>query len=79
MWEARAVAGRLEDAVTWVQADVLPSALAAGASDAEAFRSGAPEERVVVITRWPVPTEWVEPPAPSGVLERSHAWQFEPV
>jgi hypothetical protein len=74
MWEARCEPGRLDDVVAWVRATVVPDALEAGASTAEAFRS---EDRVVLITRWAAVTGWSEPAAPAGLVARSHAWDFE--
>ncbi len=74
MWEARCEAGRTAEVVSWVQGTVIPDALEAGASTAEAFGSA---DRVVLLTRWPAATAWVEPAAPLGIVARSHAWDFE--
>jgi hypothetical protein len=76
MWEARCADGRTPDAVAWVQECVVPDALEAGAAAAEVFRS---ENRVVLLTRWPAPTSWVEPAPDPAVVERCHAWPFESV
>ena len=76
MWEARCAAGRTDEAVAWVQQRVAPEALEAGAHTAEVFRS---EDRVVLLTRWPAPTTWVEPAADPALVERAHAWPFESV
>lgn len=76
MWEARCVEGRTDEAVDWVQQRVAPDALEAGAHTAEVFRS---EDRVVLLTRWPAPTAWVEPAAPEELVARAHAWPFESV
>jgi hypothetical protein len=78
MWEARVVSGHLDDAVAWLQAVVVPSALAeVGCLDAEVFRSAGEPPRVVLVTRWDGPTGWVEGHAPPGVLVRADAWTFE--
>ena len=74
MWEARCEPGRTDDVVRWVRGTVVPDALEAGASTAEAFRS---DDRVVLITRWPIASTWVEPAPPVGIVARSHAWDFE--
>jgi hypothetical protein len=80
MWEARCAAGRLDEAVAWVQQRVAAEALEAGAHTAEVFRSAADgAERVVLLTRWPAPTAWVEPVADPALVERSHAWPFDAV
>lgn len=76
MWEARCVEGRTDDAVAWVQRRVAPDALEAGAHTAEVFRS---EDRVVLLTRWPAHTAWVEPAPPQDLVARAHAWPFESV
>jgi hypothetical protein len=76
MWEARCEASRTDEAVVWVQHVVVPDALEAGASEAEVFRS---EDRVVLLTRWPAPTAWVEPVPDPALVARCHAWPFESV
>ncbi|MCW2599146.1 MAG: hypothetical protein JWM02_975 [Frankiales bacterium] len=76
MWEGRCAAGATSLAVDWVQRAAVPSAREAGASAAEVFRS---EDRVVLLTRWPSPTSWVEPVPDPAVVERCHAWPFESV
>lgn len=75
MWEARCTPGRTDEVIAWVRGTVVPDALEAGASAAEAFRS---EDRVVLLTRWAMPTTWAEPPPPDAV-KRCHAWDFEVV
>ena len=76
MWEARCAAGCTEEAVAWVQQVAAADALEAGASIAEVFRS---EDRIVLLTRWPAPTTWVEPVPDPALVERFHAWPFESV
>lgn len=76
MWEARCAEGRTDEAVDWVQTCVAPDALEAGAHTAEVFRSA---DRVVLLTRWPAPTTWVEPVADPALVVRSDAWPFESV
>ena len=76
MWEARCVDGQTDAAVAWVQGVVAADALEAGANTAEVFRS---EDRVVLLTRWPAPTTWVEPMPDPALVARSHAWPFEAV
>jgi hypothetical protein len=75
MWEARCEPGRTDEVVAWVRAVVVPDALEAGASTAEAFRA---EDRVVLLTRWAGPSAWTEPAAPASVA-RAHAWEFTPL
>ena len=76
MWEARCVAGRTDDVASWVQQQVAADALEAGAHTAEVFRS---EDRVVLLTRWPTLTAWVEPAPDPALVERCHGWPFESV
>ena len=76
MWECRCADGRTDDVVAWVQQRVAAEALEAGAHTAEVFRS---EDRVVLLTRWPAPTTWVEPTADPALVERAHAWPFQSV
>ena len=76
MWEARCEPGRTDEAVAWVQQTVAPDALEAGAHTAEVFRS---EDRVVLLTRWPSESPWVEPVPDPALVARSHAWPFESV
>ena len=76
MWEARCEPGRTDEAVAWVQQRVAPDALEAGAHTAEVFRS---EDRVVLLTRWPTDTTWVEPTPDPALVARCHAWPFESV
>jgi len=73
MWEARCVEGRTDAAVAWVQRVAAPDALEAGAHTAEVFRS---EDRVVLLTRWPAVTPWVEPEPDPSLVARCHAWPF---
>ena len=75
MWEARCEPGRTDEVVAWVRGVVVPDALEAGASTAEAFRS---DDRVVLLTRWERPSAWTEPAPPPSVA-RAHAWDFEPL
>jgi hypothetical protein len=80
-WEARVAPGRLADAIEWVRADVLPVALAAGASGAEVVHAEADPAtgnpaRVVVLTRWSFDPEFVEPDPDPEVIPRSHGWTF---
>ena len=76
MWEGRCAADRVDAAVAWVQQQVAPDALEAGAESVEVFRS---EDRVVLLTRWTSPTTWAEPAPDPVVVERCHAWPFESV
>jgi hypothetical protein len=75
-WEARCEPMRLDEAVAWVQQVVAPDALEAGAHTAEVFRA---EDRVVLLTRWPVVTSWAEPTPDPTLVARCHAWPFESV
>ncbi len=75
MWEARAQEGKVDEVVAWAHA-VAAEALVAGASGAEVFRSD--DDRVVLITRWPVPTSWEEPTSTPASVVRAHGWDFEP-
>jgi hypothetical protein len=80
-WEARVAEGRLADAVEWARAEVLPVALAAGATGAELVQSdpdpatGNPA-RIVVLSRWSFEPEFVEAEPDAALIERSHAWNF---
>jgi hypothetical protein len=76
MWEARCVEGRTDEVVAWVDVTVAADALEAGAHSAEVFRS---TDRVVLLTRWPAPTTWVEPAPDPLIVVRAHAWPFEAV
>jgi len=76
MWEARCVEGRTDDAVAWVVETAAPAARAAGATLTEVFRA---EDRVVLISRWPSPTAWVEPEPDPALVARAHAWPFHQV
>ncbi|GGZ58004.1 hypothetical protein [Streptomyces bluensis] len=75
MWEARAVAGRGEELLTWARAQELPSS----PLRRETFR--APGDRVLVITWWDAPydAELPELPEPAGelVTRAVHRWRFE--
>ena len=75
MWEAKCVPGRVEQTLAWIKRELEPSANQAGATAIEVFRS---EDRVVVITRWSGPTDWTEPSPYPTIVERYHAWPFEP-
>ena len=76
MWEARCAPGRTDDAVAWVVDTVAPAAREAGSTLTEVFRT---EDRVVLVSRWPGPTDWVEPDPDPAVVARAHAWPFEQV
>jgi hypothetical protein len=80
-WEARVAQGRLPDAVEWARAEVLPVALAAGATGAELVQSDADPAtgnppRIVVLTRWSFEPEFVEADPDPEIVERAHAWNF---
>jgi hypothetical protein len=80
-WEARVAEGRLLDAVEWARAEVLPVALAAGATGAELVQSDADPAtanpaRIVVLTRWSFEPEFVEAEPDPAIVERAHAWNF---
>ena len=82
MWEARVAPGRLDEAVAWVRDEVVPGALAAGGClGAEAFVAAGEADRVVVITRWQDghADGWEEGAPGLPLLERFHAWWFEPL
>lgn len=74
MWEARCEDGRTDEVVAWVRGVVVPDALEAGATTAEAFRS---TDRVVLLTRWAAATAWTEPQPPPGLVVRAQAWDFD--
>jgi quinol monooxygenase YgiN len=52
MWEARAVPGRLDDLLAAVQAAWPDVAGTDGFAAGEIYRSGGPEPRLVMVTRW---------------------------
>jgi hypothetical protein len=77
MWEARAVAGRGEELLTWVRRQELPR---------EPLRRDtlrAPGDRVLVITWWDAPYDADLPELPepaAGLVTRAvHRWRFESV
>ncbi|MBY8866871.1 MULTISPECIES: hypothetical protein [Streptomyces] len=77
MWEARAVAGRGEELLSWVR----EQRLAGRPLRREVFR--APQDRVLVITWWDAPydAELPELPEPDAdlVTRAVHRWRFEAV
>jgi hypothetical protein len=77
MWEARAVAGRGEELLTWVREQPL----AAEPLRRETLR--APQDRVLVITWWDASydAELPELPEPDAelVTRGVHRWRFEAV
>ena len=79
MWEATCPTDYLDQLSAWLRDEVIPGALAKGASQAEGF-VGEGEPRLVLITRWPS-TEameaWEE--ASGRDVTRSHAWTFRPL
>jgi hypothetical protein len=77
MWEAAVLPGRLADTVSWLLASAVPDALEAGADTAEVFRAVG-DERVMLITRWPMSSPWTEPHPPEPLWRRAHAWELEP-
>ncbi|MEU2621140.1 hypothetical protein ABZ642_23870 [Streptomyces sp. NPDC007157] len=76
MWEARAVAGRGAELLTWARGQSLPAA----PLRRETFR--APQDRVLVITWWdgsyddPGRPELPDPPG-ELVTRPVHRWHFE--
>jgi hypothetical protein len=83
MFEARVAPGRLADAIAWVRAEGIATALASGARAAEGFQAGADgdRERIVLITRWAdraAAAAYAEAP-PAGVLARGAGWVFEAI
>ncbi|MEU0970210.1 hypothetical protein ABZ357_34140 [Streptomyces sp. NPDC005917] len=76
MWEARAVAGRGAELLTWARRQSLPKA----PLRRETFR--APQDRVLVITWWdgsyddPGLPELEDPPE-DLVTRPVHRWRFE--
>jgi hypothetical protein len=79
MWEARVLPGRLDDAVAHLVRTAVPAALGTpGCAGAEAFVARGEQERVVLITRWDAPPDWLEPGPAEELWSRSHAWHFEP-
>ncbi len=77
MWEARAVAGRGDELLAWVQEQRLP----AEPLRREVLR--APQDRVLVLTWWDAEydAELPELPEPDGelVTRAVHRWRFESV
>jgi len=75
MWEARAVAGRGAELLSWARAQTLPQE----PLRRETFR--APQDRVLVITWWDAPydAELPELPEPAAdlVTRAVHRWRFE--
>ncbi|MER7838891.1 hypothetical protein ABTY98_24190 [Streptomyces sp. NPDC096040] len=76
MWEARAVAGRGAELLTWARRQSLPEA----PLRRETFR--APQDRVLVITWWDGAyddSDRPELPEPPGdlVTRPVHRWRFE--
>ncbi|MGA5353482.1 hypothetical protein ACPCJU_14010 [Streptomyces thermodiastaticus] len=75
MWEARAVAGRGEELLSWARAQTLSRR----PLRRETFR--APEDRVLVITWWDAPYDADLPelpdPGPDLVARAVHRWRFE--
>jgi hypothetical protein len=68
MWEVRAARGRLDELVAFVAAAADPSA--------QVFRSGDPDDRVVVIDPTGAGVEGV----PVELISRPpHVWTFDPV
>jgi len=77
MWEARAVAGRGEELLSWARAQKLP---------AEPLRREflrAPQDRVLVITWWDAEYDADLPELPEPerelVMRAVHRWRFESV
>lgn len=68
MWEVRAAEGRLDDLVAFV--------LAAAGPEAQVYRSGPPDPRVVVIDDAAAPVP--DPPA-DLVARPPHHWEFHRV
>ncbi|MFG2382616.1 hypothetical protein [Streptomyces avermitilis] len=77
MWEARAVEGRGDELLAWVEKQDLPGR----PLRREVLR--APQDRVLVITWWDAAydTELPELPDPDGelVTRAVHRWRFESV
>lgn len=77
MWEARAVAGRGDELLAWVRAQVP----AGSPVRRETLR--APQDRVLVITWWDAEydAELPELPEPEAglVMRAVHRWRFEVV
>ncbi len=75
MWEARAVAGRGEELLSWARAQTL----AQEPLRREILR--APQDRVLVITWWDAPYDADLPelpePAADLVTRAVHRWRFE--
>jgi hypothetical protein len=68
MWEVRAASGRLDELVDYVRAAADPAA--------QIFRSGEPDERVVVID----PSGIGVPDVPRELIARPpHLWSFDEV
>ena len=79
MWEATCPHEHLEALSAWLRDEVIPGALAKGATRAEAF-VGDDEPRLVLITHWPSRDQmnaWEE--GSGRDLTRSHAWTFRPL
>jgi Antibiotic biosynthesis monooxygenase len=83
MWEARAVAGRLEELVAAVRAYRVALSLVDGYGGGDLYRADGPDPRVVLITRWSDQAALdaaPEPPADPDLHARPpHAWDFVPV
>ena len=79
MWEATCPADYLEQLSAWLRDEVIPGALAKGATRAEAF-VGEGEPRLVLITHWPSRAHMVAWEEGAGRdVTRSHAWTFRPL
>jgi len=77
MWEARVAPGRLDAALAWVADEIVAAARAAGVGSYELCSSTGPDERIVLVTRWPAGVGFAEPDPPAGLLLRAQAWVFE--
>ncbi len=79
MWEAKVVAGGMEEALDWLREEVVPDALAQpGCLGAEGF-AAVGDARVVVISRWADDADEWQPGRPyRRLLQRSHTWVFRP-
>jgi hypothetical protein len=75
MWEVRAAEGRLQDLLSWVDAEAAPALRRyPGLLTADVFT--ASDERVVVIARFSGPRGRIPEP-PAALLRREpHQWSF---
>ena len=78
MWEARAHPEAFTDLLAWVCDSVVPGLeRSPGHVTTEVFT--APDDRIVVITRFRATPATIPPPPSHQVARDPHAWDFNPV